>query len=99
DRTANRVGQAMLQGDLSAKRPTEEPGCGQVAILHKIHRCGKIEALSFALTKLALACASRRRGAPRVETQHREIGKLREPPRSLADHVRVHVAARGRQRM
>ncbi len=50
-------------------------------------------------SKRALRGASRRGGAARVEAEHRDVGQVRQPPRRLAQHVRVHEAAVGGQRV
>ena len=89
----------VLERELGAERPAEQPRARQSALAHEVHRGGEIERLGPAAVERALARAARRRRAARVEPQHGEIGEGGQPRGGLAEDVRVHEPARRGQRM
>jgi hypothetical protein len=95
----HRVVAAVLQGELGAERPADEPRVGQAALEHELHGRRDIRPLGHAVAEAALAAAAGGLRAAGVEAQHREVRLRGQPGGGLAEDVRVHEPAGRRQRM
>jgi hypothetical protein len=90
------------QRQVGAERPTQQPPVRQGRVLVELGQLDRgrdVEPLPHTLVERALAGAGRRRGASGVEPQHRHAGESGQPVGRLPDHVAVHEATVGRQRV
>jgi hypothetical protein len=71
----------VLQGQLGAERPADEPPAGR-PLVDEFHRGGDVERLGASAVEGALARAAGRL-VPRVEAQHGEIGERRQARRGF----------------
>ncbi|CAH0326650.1 hypothetical protein SRABI128_05473 [Microbacterium sp. Bi128] len=89
----------VLQREFGAERPPHEPRAWQPTLADEVHGGGDVEHLGRSPVERPVAGAARRRGAARVEPEHREVCQCGEPSRGLAEDVRVHEPARRGQRV
>lgn len=90
---------AVLEGEVRAERPAEQPDVRQLVELGVLDGGGDVEALADRVVEGPLAGAAHAAGPPGVEAEHRQVGQGRQTPRRLAEHVAVHHPAVRRQRV
>ena len=76
---------AVLERQFGAEGPSDQPGGRKPSLAHEVHRRGDVERLGAAAVERALARATGRRRAARIEPEDGQIGELRKPARRLAE--------------
>jgi hypothetical protein len=99
DEPGNVVIRRVIECDLSAERPPDNPGIGQTALANESQCCFEIKPFVHTVTESAVRRPARARHSAEIEPEDSEVGEGRKAVRRLANDVRVHEPTRGRERV